>query len=77
MNEPLREQLRLGKRTPRCAYCETDAEYFCDEPGCDLPICRAHRVCIGHVCYRGKNKRESGTIDVCRAHREKESTSER
>lgn len=54
----------------KCAFCDQPAQYLCDAPGCDAPMCPQHRNKIGHLCYRGKNKNLSGTIDFCPEHAE-------
>lgn len=70
--------------TPACHYCPKPAVVFCDHfegkgglsvvkdgkalQTCDRPICNEHRRKVGHVCYRGKNKKLSDTIDHCKVH---------
>lgn len=64
---------------PKCHYCDSEAVAYCDYPlygdpilTCSRAICNHHRRHVGHLCYRGKNKKLSDSIDYCSYHEIKE-----
>lgn len=60
-----------------CHYCDRAAVAYCDfvvrRQGvhvwtCDRAICSDHLQRVGFICFRGRNKKASDTVDHCKEH---------